>query len=440
MLKNWTPIVAPESSLSHAAWNSVAAIAASVLARDYPMPSTWRRSHATYENALLFAYLGCALDDILWKTRAVDALNDTIDHIGDINRDIAIIGGLSGLGWVAHHVSDLLDIGRLDEDSQESGTAAGGAPEIGITEWIDSALLRKLSRDWRGSFDLISGLVGVGVYFFERLESSAAAKEGLILVMNHLESLAEHHPEGITWHTPPGSLPEVQRQRTPYGYYCLGVAHGVPGVIHFLSQMTSARIEEHRARALLEPAVEWLIAHQRPRGSLSFYSPYITATDSFDSRLSWCYGDLGILAIIMQAGNAGSSLCKAHASELLEHCLAWPPERAGVNDAQMCHGTVGLAHIFNRLFHLTGDGRCRERALFWIERTLQLQVPNAGVAGYQAFTRPEPTGGIVWEPNPAFLDGAIGIALCLTAALSPVEPKWDRLLLLSRTSGGCSQH
>ena len=46
-------------------------------------------------------------------------------------------------------------------------------------------------------------------------------------------------------------------------------------------------------------------------------------------------------------------------------------------------------------------------------------------------TRPDPDGPTIWEPSPDFLDGAIGVALALLAALAPVEPLWDRLLLLS---------
>jgi hypothetical protein len=37
----------------------------------------------------------------------------------------------------------------------------------------------------------------------------------------------------------------------------------------------------------------------------------------------------------------------------------------------------------------------------------------------------------VWEPSPAFLDGAIGVALALLSAVAPIEPAWDRMLLLS---------
>ena len=36
-----------------------------------------------------------------------------------------------------------------------------------------------------------------------------------------------------------------------------------------------------------------------------------------------------------------------------------------------------------------------------------------------------------WRDEPGFLTGAAGIGLALLAALFPVEPAWDRVLLAS---------
>jgi hypothetical protein len=43
----------------------------------------------------------------------------------------------------------------------------------------------------------------------------------------------------------------------------------------------------------------------------------------------------------------------------------------------------------------------------------------------------------MWQETPEFLDGAVGVALAFLAAVTPVEPNWDRMLLLSgRFFGG----
>jgi hypothetical protein len=48
-----------------------------------------------------------------------------------------------------------------------------------------------------------------------------------------------------------------------------------------------------------------------------------------------------------------------------------------------------------------------------------------GIAGFAIRS----DGPESWLPSATLLDGAIGVALALLAAIQPVEPAWDRLLL-----------
>jgi hypothetical protein len=142
------------------------------------------------------------------------------------------------------------------------------------------------------------------------------------------------------------------------------------------------------------------------------------------------------MAVLLQvARRSGGSDRQEYADGMLDHCLAWPMERSGPVDAPLCHGAAGVGHVFNRIYQESGDERCREASLAWFERALAMREPGVGVGGYLAMTRPDPNGPVIWEPSPAFLDGAIGVALAFLAALT-VEPQWDRLLLLS----GCDRN
>lgn len=44
---------------------------------------------------------------------------------------------------------------------------------------------------------------------------------------------------------------------------------------------------------------------------------------------------------------------------------------------------------------------------------------------------PDRDGRLGWRVDPGFLTGAAGIGLALLAAVAPVKPEWDRLLLVS---------
>jgi hypothetical protein len=415
----WSPIIPPDSAIACEARSALSAISVAIANSAYPPPVRSRRVHRRYEEPLLFGYLALAeSEDLSWFRRTEASLNVAIESAPGLQSNLALYGGLCGLGWIAQHLAT--EFG--DEDAPESET----------TTEIDLVVLRYLEQSvGQGPYDLISGLAGFGIYFLERLPARTAI-DGLELVLRRIEERTQETAQGITWHSGPETLPEWQRDLCPSGYYNLGVAHGVPGILHLLSEICAAGVERARAARLLEGGMDWLLANQRPPGSISRFSAWIAPGQSHDSRLAWCYGDLGILAILLQvARGADRPDWLTFGLELLNHCLKWPPEETGIKDSALCHGATGVAHIFNRIYHLTGDPDCREAALTWLQRALAMRRPDEGVGGFLTYVKPEPGNQTIWEPNPAFLDGSIGIALALLSGLEPIEPAWDRLLLLS---------
>src|SRR5262249_2093599 len=151
---------------------------------------------------------------------------------------------------------------------------------------------------WKDDYDLISGLVGFGVYALERMTPGAdatrlAAVVCLERVINRLAETAEHRAEGITWWTNPAWLPPETRPRWPPGYYNVGLAHGVPGVIALLGCVCAAPsprvlsptmgertrgegVALPQARALLNGAVRWLLEQDGPDGFRYWIGPGTT--------------------------------------------------------------------------------------------------------------------------------------------------------------------
>lgn len=82
----------------------------------------------------------------------------------------------------------------------------------------------------------------------------------------------------------------------------------------------------------------------------------------------------------------------------------------GAVDAGLCHGSAGLAHIFNRHWQATGERVFADAARRWFGRTLA-RIDHVSGGG--------------------FLSGRAGVALALLHAASAREPTWDRVLLLS---------
>jgi hypothetical protein len=140
------------------------------------------------------------------------------------------------------------------------------------------------------------------VYTLERLAgrsdaSRLAALDCLKRVIDHLARTAERRPDGITWWNSPDWLIPQTRDKYPRGYYNLGLAHGVPGVIALLASACAAGVETDRARPLLDGAVCWLLAQDLPAGFPAWVVGDETAAPA---RLAWCYGDLGAAVSLLR--------------------------------------------------------------------------------------------------------------------------------------------
>ncbi len=367
-------------------------------------------------HALFYTYLAEATGKEEHAERAEKYLDEAVEALASEPMGASLHGGFSGIAWVAEHLQ-----GRLYE-SDEGEDA---------NEEIDSALADLLEHPWTETYDLIGGLVGFGVYALERGDRPSARRV-LERTVDRFADLAERRDGGhVTWFTPPEQLPDHQRETSPNGYYNLGVAHGVPGAIPVLAAAAAAGIE--KARPLAEGAISWLLSSQLPAGCGSRFGYTVSPGVEYNSpsRLAWCYGDLGLAAALLAAARAlGRKDWEEEALSIARDCTGHPDESAGARDAGLCHGGVGIAHIYNRLYQASGDETLRNAAVHWYDKSLDLREPGKGIGGYQSFFGGF-KGGPEWLASKGFLEGAAGIGLGLLAGVSSVEPAWDRVLCIS---------
>jgi len=329
-----------------------------------------------------------------------DALATAIDALAKQGGSPALYGGAARVGWtIAHH-------------------ADGGDAEAAC-DAIDAVMLRQL-EDWTRDYDLISGLVGFGVYALERGEAGAAVARAVVA------GLEAYMARG--WLTGPELLPAHQRLVAPDGYVNLGLAHGIPGVIAVLAQFCQRGLERDRAGEVLDSALRRLLdgSPRRARGRFTSWQP---TEYPASPRLAWCYGDLGVAAALLGAGMAiGHDEARAAGLEVALDCAGRGLHDAFITDAGICHGAAGIAHLFNRMAQATGDAALRAAAVTWIDHTLAMRSDEP-LAGFPA-NMPEEDGKRRMVADASLLTGAAGIALVLHAASSEIEPSWDRLLLV----------
>jgi len=371
--------------------------------------------------ALFYAYLGAATGEEVWMEQAQTLIEHSIDGLANKPLPAALHGGFTGIGWTIEHLQ-----GMLFEEEDEDDP-------------IGESLLERLQFPAaRGDYDLITGLAGYGFYALEALPRPAA-RRSLQRVTERLAEIGEPAGNGFSWFTPPELIAAWQRADAPNGNFNLGVAHGVPAIVSLLGECAGAGVLSAEGRKMLDGAVAWLLGQKQHGEVWCFASAVTGGVAPAPSRMAWCYGDPGIAAALMTAArHAGQPEWEAEALDIARRAAKRPSEHSGFVDPGICHGSAGLAHLFNRMYQATGDETLAEAARFWYRHTLDLQKPGEGIAGF-LFWAPEVPFKPKWEPIPGFLAGAVGVALALLAAVTPQEPKWDRTLAVSVPLGEAAE-
>ncbi len=379
-------------------------------------------AHGTAGIALFYAYLAQITGpDTIFASEADRFVNLACDALETVPMSGGLFRGLSGIAWTTQHLQGLI----YDDEADD--------PQTDANMDIDRILLDHWSKPEK--FDLWEGSVGLGVYALERYPRSPS-KLLLELLLDRLDQLSTATDQGIAWFTPPETLRPQTRQTYPHGFFDLGTAHGTAGVIAFLSRVHRLKIAGDITKKLLHGAANWLLAQKQESDPHLIFPQFLLPPDNrpiLTPTFGWCHGDIGIAAALLSAARvSGQSSWETRAIKAglaaVDYLAALPGTQAF--DSTLCHGSAGLAHLFNRIYQATGIERFKEEALKWLRHTLQNRKPGTGIAGYYRFGINE-EGELTEQYDPGFIQGAAGIGLTLLAAATPIPPHWDRLLLLS---------
>ncbi|HSR90337.1 MAG TPA: lanthionine synthetase C family protein [Gemmatimonadales bacterium] len=359
--------------------------------------------------AVFFAYLAEAglhndAEELAW-----DFLDESEAGLAEHWMGASLCEGFTGIAWAHAHLHQALS----------------HAKDRGELKDLDEALIGLL-LDWPSpdQYELLYGMVGIGVYALERLPRPRARRM-LRLIVDRLEESAQRMTDGIAWLTP-------QTPGSPTREYNLGMAHGVPGVVALLARAVTARIERKRAFALLRESVRWLRAQRLPPEFGGGFPATISPGESpLATRVAWCYGDPGVAAALLAAARVLEQPdLEQEAIDLAVSAAARPPSESLIADAGICHGAAGLGQLYNRFFQMTGHPALGAAARDFFAQAIEFRRPGTGIAGYAPAPAPGSEDASAIDQNDAgLLSGAAGIGLALLAATTPVPPAWDRLLL-----------
>lgn len=436
----WRPLLTGAQARS--AWQLVEGVAEALQELDAEPPDGGKLGPSVSGGAagvaLFFSYLDLARPGLGHDETAYRFLEIAIDGLASPALLPSLYAGFTGIAWAVEHVQ------CLDGDSEDEGDPEGEDDED-LNAEIDRALSPLLATSpWPWDYELIRGLAGYGLYALDRLPAPSGA-ELLRRVVDRLAELAEERPEGtVTWHTPRQLIPGPAGERLAGGQYNLGLSHGVPGVIALLAEIVAepAAVEalgterSEGVGRLLAGSVAWLLDQRLGgRESPTLYPAFVSPGDTpMPTRTAWCYGDPGVACVLLKVARVlGDDALEAEAVETARRAFERPVEAMGLDDACLCHGSAGLLHLANRFWQATDEPTFRQRGLEWAIDTFARHQPGQGFAGFRNWHPGPPEAG--WLDTVGLLTGSTGIALTLLAAVSAVEPRWDRLLMVDLPVG-----
>lgn len=339
--------------------------------------------------------------------------------------------GLTGQGWFLEFINQ----------------AQGSEYDPELCEEIDNILTNTIASDtWHGEIEMVLGLSGIAAYAARRAEKLSSNKLYDIII-GHYEALAiQTSNNTLSWSQPANSVYRFNKEAPESLEFNLGLAHGVPSIIASLLPALKLPNLHSRTKTLLIQSCDWLIGQELEpnqsssgKKSISCFDSYCTgyhqendvltdkkSNEKSGSRLGWCYGDLTIALTLARVGNAldlPSYIDKAKALGL--HAAKRDHHDAAILDAGLCHGSAGLALIFQLLHQQVQAPELLSAANKWLTFTLTMYQEKGldGLFMYSALSKE-------YEKDTSLLMGYSGIGLCLLSALGQ-EADWADCLLMA---------
>lgn len=395
----WTPIIEPHEKLYSSVVEVLNKISGSIQRR----ADIYDVTYGSFGDALFYGYR--------WKqTKNEDYLNIIGLKIEEgfdlISTDLPVSDfgkGLAGICWAFDHLvaSDVID-SNVDAVLNDS------------YNFIKDESYSSLRS---GNYDYLLGGAGALLFFLERND-----RVFLNQCIDILEEISICKDNCFAWK----QSPVISLESPPEFAINTGLAHGIPSIMALLSIVYVNNKDNVKILRLIEGTMNWLIDYKldiiNDKPFPSFFNSVVES-----NRMSWCYGDIGVSMALYQVGvNCKNDEWVKKSLRLALKCVERNKEASNVTDAHLCHGTIGIAHIYNRFYNYTQMEIFKDASLHWVNETIK-KFDQELPYGFKAWKGEK----FEWQNIPGLLEGSAGIGLALISVVSDVEPKWDRCLLLS---------
>lgn len=353
--------------------------------------------------AILYGYLDQYFKTDLFSNSLEQTLINSFQKLTQNNQNTSFCTGISGVLWSIHLLKKK-GIIEISEDFSE------------FSDELKTSINNYASQN---NFDFLHGSDGILFYLISTGNVTDNLADNWLSFLN----TTSIKKDGRIW---------WDNERKGRKIIDLSLAHGMSNKIVLLAYIAKLYPHKKIAQELLNGAVNFLLNSKKKDSVHALYPGFIDENGNTDeSRLGWCYGDISHAISLWRAGNLlNNPSWKNEAVNIMLHSTKRKQLGLnGIHDATFCHGSSGLAHIYNRFYKETSIKEFDEARWYWLGETLKMDKWVDGSAGYKTWGGNE--RGYYTEYS--LLEGSIGIAMMLLGFLGDDTGcmDWDNSLLLS---------
>lgn len=397
---SWTPLVKGESKIQVISiLEQIPQLLSSIKTKDKSVVSLMEGT----ASSVLFLKYWSLHSHIKFSETIENYIEEILSYIGHNQVSQNFLQGLSGFGWMLNHLA-VQGYNPLDVNS--------------LCSELDQLMIENARQDIKQSnFDFFYGVIGVGMYFVSRSKIDPCSREYLIEIAEGLFSQTSRYKDNLFWDT--DNVEQTENIE-------LGLAHGQAMVLAFLIQLIELNILTEQAISYGLELHRFFQARMETKDDNCIIPDSIENGENIYSPLRWCHGHLGIALTLYRFGKL------IERKDIVNEALSTGKHAASIKSNKdqhlrstiLCHGTIGVAHMFNRFYQYSGERIFKSSALFWYEEGLAM-INDSKIHLRKYFNEDK----FVYDNG--IVSGVQGIGLALIASISSQEPAWDSCMLLS---------
>lgn len=333
--------------------------------------------------------------------KALANIRKVVNRIGEkegLRFSTAHSRGLSGLG----NVLLLMDKSSFKQDSPQNGA---------LLDWIakkiyQNAKVEIVNSDLDPLYSSLGGLYFL-VNFYRAQNSGRYYIEDLV---NELYEKIELNQIGRF--VPNKRFCKGEQQAVPFG-----IAHGICGLVLVLLELKEV-LDNEKLRALIKISLDFMQRLFRPyeKSERFFLFPRAVSLggsslqqEKTNENIGWCSSDVSVIYTFLRAGDQLEDKgISQFANRILSDFLNFDQTSLPIYNVNLCHGSAGMALLYQKCFEITNIPDCFNASQFWLNRTLQ--------------NLPEPASDNLWFGK----QGAYNVLLSTEFA----HKHWTKILFL----------